>query len=97
MATLQRYPVGQKFHRNCSISHSFRDISILCFAIFVKNSKIQNGSHFWQDKKFWKNVLVNLQRYPLGPKFCGNRSITHGFRDTGIFVFSLFRKFIMII
>ena len=23
MAALQRYPVGQKFHQNCSISHGF--------------------------------------------------------------------------
>ena len=36
MATLQTYPVSQKFRRNCSISHSFRDISIFVFSLFAK-------------------------------------------------------------
>ena len=27
----------------------------LCFAIFVKNSKIQNGRHFWGGGKFFEN------------------------------------------
>ena len=26
----------------------------LCFAIFCKNSKIQNGRHFWGGENFWK-------------------------------------------
>ena len=26
----------------------------LCFAIFGKNSKIQNGRHFWGGENFWK-------------------------------------------
>ena len=30
----------------------FKIQAFLCFAIFVKNSKIQNGHHFWQDKHF---------------------------------------------
>ena len=110
IAILQRYLVGQKFHRNCTILHGFRHISIFvfcnfcekfenskwppflarqkcfenwdgysaeipcesnilskslylaqflrykhfCFAIFVKNSKIQNGRHFGRDKNFLK-------------------------------------------
>ena len=28
----------------------------LCFAIFGKNSKIQNGHHFWGGENFWKIV-----------------------------------------
>ena len=36
IATLQRYPVGQKFRRNCSISHGVRDISIFVFSLFGK-------------------------------------------------------------
>ena len=28
----------------------------LCFAIFGKNSKIQNGRHFWGGENFWKRV-----------------------------------------
>ena len=42
MATLQRYPVGQKFLRNRSMQHDFRDISIFVFCNFcekLKNSK----------------------------------------------------------
>ena len=45
---------------------------------------------------FGKNMFVYLQIYPVGQKFRRNRSIAHGFRDTGIFVFSLFGKFVMI-
>ena len=65
MATLQSYPMGQIFRRNCSILHGFRDISI-----FVKNSKIQNGCQFWRDKFFLKIGMATLQRYPVGQKFC---------------------------
>ena len=36
MAALQRYPVGQKFRQNRSISHSFRDRSIFVFSVFGK-------------------------------------------------------------
>ena len=41
----------------------------LCFAIFAKNSKIQNGRHFWRDKFFFKIGITTLQRYPVGQKF----------------------------
>ena len=61
-----------------------------------KNSKIQNGRHFWQDKIFWEISMATMQRYPVGQKFRRNRSIEHGFRDISTFVFSLFGKFIMI-
>ena len=40
-----------------------------------KNSKIQNGRHFWQDKIFLKIDMATLQRYPVGQKFRRNRSI----------------------
>ena len=66
------------------------------FAIFVKNSKIQNGRHFWRDRNFLKIGITTLQIYPAGQKFRRNRSIEHGFRDISIFVFSLFGKFKMI-
>ena len=70
-----RYPVDQRFRRNRSILHGFRDISIFVFLIFVKNSKIQNGRHIWRDKIFLKIGMATLQRYPEGQKFCRNRSI----------------------
>ena len=49
--------------------------AFLCFAIFAKNSKIQNGRHFWRDKIFLKTGITTPQRYPVGQKFRRNRSI----------------------
>ena len=45
----------------------------LCFAIFGKNSKIQNGRHFWGGENFF-----TFLKYPVGRKFRRNRSISHG-------------------
>ena len=42
---------------------------------FAKNSKIQNGRHFWRDKIFLKIGMATLQIYPAGQKFRRNRSI----------------------
>ena len=75
MATLQRYPVGQKFRRNRSIWHGFRDISIFVFCNFAKNLKIQNGRHFLREIFCLKIGMATLQRYPAGQKFRRNRSI----------------------
>ena len=47
----------------------------LCFAIFGKTSKIQNGRHFWGGENFLKIAFL---RYPVGRKFRRNRSILHG-------------------
>ena len=49
----------------------------LCFTIFGKNSKIQNGRHFWGGENFWKIAKSTLLRYPVGRKFRRNRSISH--------------------
>ena len=59
MATPQRLPAGPKFRRNLSISYGFFEKKHLCFAIFAKNSKIQNGHHFLARQIFWKNVLTS--------------------------------------
>ena len=50
----------------------------LCFAIFGKNSKIQNGRHMWGWDNFLKIAKSTLLRYPLGRKFQRNCSISHG-------------------
>ena len=50
----------------------------LCFAIFGKNSKIQNGHHFWGGENFLKIAKITFLRYPVGRKFRRNRSISHG-------------------
>ena len=64
MATLKRYPVGQKFRRNHSYLARFSRYYHFCVLQFLrKNSKIQNGHHFWQDKIFWKIGMATLQRY----------------------------------
>ena len=47
----------------------------LCFSIFGKNSKIQNGRHFLREIFFLKIGMTTLQRYPVGQKFRRNRSI----------------------
>ena len=43
---------------NCdeiALSRTVKEIeAILCFAIFGKNSKIQNGRHFWGGENFLK-------------------------------------------
>ena len=41
----------------------------LCFAIFGKNSKIQNGRHFWGGEIFLKITKSTMVRYPVGRKF----------------------------
>ena len=48
------------------------------FLIFGKNSKIQNGRHFWEEENFLKIAKSTLLRYPVGRKFRRNRSISHG-------------------
>ena len=50
----------------------------LCFAIFGKNLKIQNGRPFWGGANFLKITKSTMLRYPVGRKFCQNRSISHG-------------------
>ena len=38
----------------------------LCFAIFGKTSKIQNGRHFWGGENFLKIAKIAFLRYPVG-------------------------------
>ena len=35
----------------------------MCFAIFAKNSKVQNGRHFWRDKKILKITIATQQNF----------------------------------
>ena len=41
----------------------------LCFAIFGKNSKIQNGRHFWGGENFLEITKSTMLRYLVGRKF----------------------------
>ena len=48
-----------------------------CFSIFGKNSKTQNGRHFWEEENFLKIAKSKFLRYPMGRKFQRNISILH--------------------
>ena len=62
-----------------ALSRTVKEIEAnLCFAIFGKNSKIQNGRHFWGGENFLKIANITFLRYPVGRKFRRNRSILHG-------------------
>ena len=53
-----------------SLSRMVKEIqAILCFAIFGKNSKSQNGRHFWGGENFLEIAKSTLLRYPVGQKF----------------------------
>ena len=61
-----------------ALSCTAKDIEAnFCFSIFDKNSKIQNGRHFWEVGNFLKSAKSILLRYPVGQKFRRNRSISH--------------------
>ena len=65
-----------------ALSRTVKEIEAnLCFAIFGKNSKIQNCRHFWGGENFSKIAKIAFLRYPVGQKFCRNRSISYGFWD----------------
>ena len=67
-STFLRYPMGRKFQRNNSILVKEIEAN-LCFSIFGKNSKIQNGGHMWGGENFLKIAKSTLLRYPVGRKF----------------------------
>ena len=62
-----------------ALSRRVKEIeAILCFFIFAKNLKIQNGCHFWGGEIFLKIANSTFVRYPVGRKFRRNRSISYG-------------------
>ena len=53
-----------------ALSHTVKEIEAnLCFAIFGKNSKIQNGRHLWGGAIFFKNYQQYNAQIPCGSKF----------------------------
>ena len=59
----------ENFDEN-ALSRTVKEIeAILCFAIFGKNSKIQNGHHFWGGEHFLKIAKSIFLRYPVSRKF----------------------------
>ena len=74
-STFLRYLWIENFDE-IALSRTVKEIEAnLCFAIFGKNSKIQNGRHFWGGENFWKITKIAFLRYPVGRKFRQNRSI----------------------
>ena len=62
-------PWVEKFDE-ISPSRTVKEIEAnLCFAIVGKNSKIQNGRHFWGGENFLKIAKITFLRYPVGRKF----------------------------
>ena len=71
-----------------ALSRTVKEIEAnLCFTIFGKNSKIQNGLHFWGGENFLKIAKITFLRYPVGRKFRRNRPISHGLGDMSTFAF----------
>ena len=76
---LQRLHSLDPLFAEIALSRTVKEIEAnLCFAIFGKNSKIQNGRHFWGGEIFLKIANITFLRYPVGRKFRRNRSISHG-------------------
>ena len=67
MATLQIYPVGQKFRRNRSILQGFRDISIM-FCNFCEKFKNSKWPPFLARQNFFQNWDNYSAEIPCGSK-----------------------------
>ena len=53
-----------------ALSRKVKEIEAnLCFAIFGKNSKIQNGRHFWGGENFLKIAKITFLRYNVGRNY----------------------------
>ena len=66
MATLQRYPVGEKFPQNCSIANGFQDISIFVFCTFCEKFENSKWPPFLTRKIFLENWDGYYAELPCG-------------------------------
>ena len=65
-----------------ALSRTVKEIEAnLCFAIFGKNSKIQNGCHFWGGENFLKIYQEYMLRYPVGRKFCNEIALSRTVKE----------------
>ena len=62
-----------------ALSRTVKEIEAnLCFAIFGKNSKIQNGRHFWGGENFLKIAnIMPLFHQKIKPRSCRRPLIVH--------------------
>ena len=68
MATLQIYPVGQKFRRNRSVLQGFRDISIFMFCNFCEKFENSKWPPFLARQNFFQNWENYSAEIPCGSK-----------------------------
>ena len=68
IATLQTYPVGQKFRRNRSIYYGFRDTSIFMFCNFCEKFENSKWLPFLARQKFFENWDNYSAKIPCGSK-----------------------------
>ena len=90
------YPVGQKFRQNRSISHGLGDTSNFKFYDFCQKLQNSKWPPFLERGNFFEIEQRTYQRYPVGQKFCRNRSISHGLEVIKGFVFSSLIKILML-
>ena len=61
---------GKRWVKNfteIALSRMVKEIEAnLCFSIFGKNSKIQNGRHFWGEEYFFLNWQEYIFKIPCG-------------------------------
>ena len=61
--------LGDENFDEIALSHTVKEIEAnLCFAIFGKNSKIQNGRHFWGGEIFFEICEEYIAWIPCGSK-----------------------------
>ena len=80
--------MGQKFCQNHSISHGFQDTSIFVFCNFCEKFENSKWPSFLVRQNFWKLCLLPFKD-TLWVKNFVEISVSHGFQDTGIFVFCI--------
>ena len=68
IVTRQMYPVGQKFRRNRSISHGFRDISIFVFCNFCEKCENSKWPPYLARQKFFEKWDRYSAEIPCGSK-----------------------------
>ena len=90
MATLQIYPVGQKFRRNRSILQGFRDISIFMFCNFCEKFENSKWPPFLARQKFFHNWDNWSAEIPCGSKISSKSLYLARFSNISIFMFCNF-------
>ena len=76
MATLQRYPVGQKISSKSLYLAGFSRYKHFYVLQFLRKiRKFKMAAIFGETKFFLKMGMAILQRYPVAQKFHRNRSI----------------------